>query len=203
MPDRTYGYEPTTRRSFLSAATAGAGVVALGAAGWGLLGSMAPSADVVAASKPIEVDLSGIAEGTEKILTVYRSPVIVRHRRPDEIASAEASDPADLIDPFSRDMFGGKLDSTNDQVRRATHDGRFIALFARCTRLDCVVLSGAGDFKAWFCPCCGTHYDSSGRARKGLAPWNLLLAVTRQTEDGRLLIASTRQSAQGKVFART
>lgn len=203
MPDRTDANEPTTRRGFLSAATAGAGVVALGAAGWGLLDSMAPSSDVVAASKPIEVDLSGLAEGTEQVIKVYRSPVIVRHRRPDEIAAAEAFDPANLIDPFSRNMFGGKLASVDDQLRRSTPDGRFIALFAQCTRLDCVVLSGAGDFGAWFCPCCGTHYDSSGRARKGLAPWNLLLAVTRQTENGRLLIAPTRQSAQAKVFAKT
>ena len=25
----------------------------------------------------------------------------------------------------------------------------------------------------WFCPCHGSHYDSSGRIRKGPAPTNL------------------------------
>ncbi|MEK7266922.1 MAG: Rieske 2Fe-2S domain-containing protein, partial [Pseudomonadota bacterium] len=30
-----------------------------------------------------------------------------------------------------------------------------------------------GDFGGWFCPCHGSHYDNSGRIRKGPAPQNL------------------------------
>ena len=30
-----------------------------------------------------------------------------------------------------------------------------------------------GDFGGWFCPCHGSHYDTSGRIRKGPAPRNL------------------------------
>ena len=30
-----------------------------------------------------------------------------------------------------------------------------------------------GDYNAWFCPCHGSHYDTSGRIRKGPAPTNL------------------------------
>jgi len=30
-----------------------------------------------------------------------------------------------------------------------------------------------GDFNGWFCPCHGSHYDTSGRIRKGPAPKNL------------------------------
>ena len=43
---------------------------------------------------------------------------------------------------------------------------------------NCVPLGNApgdpkGDFDGWFCPCHGSHYDSSGRIRKGPAPLNL------------------------------
>ena len=36
---------------------------------------------------------------------------------------------------------------------------------------------GAGEFGGWFCPCHGSHYDSSGRIRKGPAPENLPVPV--------------------------
>ena len=42
-----------------------------------------------------------------------------------------------------------------------------------CTHLGCVPLGQAGDFNGWFCPCHGSHYDTSGRIRKGPAPKNL------------------------------
>jgi ubiquinol-cytochrome c reductase iron-sulfur subunit len=37
----------------------------------------------------------------------------------------------------------------------------------------CVPLPNAGDYHGWFCPCHGSHYDGSGRVRKGPAPLNL------------------------------
>ncbi|MCP5112785.1 MAG: Rieske 2Fe-2S domain-containing protein, partial [bacterium] len=30
-----------------------------------------------------------------------------------------------------------------------------------------------GEYGGWFCPCHGSHYDTSGRIRKGPAPRNL------------------------------
>ena len=30
-----------------------------------------------------------------------------------------------------------------------------------------------GEYNGWFCPCHGSHYDTSGRIRKGPAPTNL------------------------------
>ena len=47
-----------------------------------------------------------------------------------------------------------------------------------CTHLGCIPLGQKsndphGDFGGWFCPCHGSHYDSSGRIRKGPAPRNL------------------------------
>lgn len=42
-----------------------------------------------------------------------------------------------------------------------------------CTHLGCIPLPNAGDFGGWFCPCHGSHYDTSGRISKGPAPYNL------------------------------
>ena len=42
-----------------------------------------------------------------------------------------------------------------------------------CTHLGCVPLDQKGDYNGWFCPCHGSHYDTSGRIRKGPAPTNM------------------------------
>ena len=49
----------------------------------------------------------------------------------------------------------------------------WLVMVGVCTHLGCVPLGDKGDYKAWFCPCHGSHYDSSGRVRKGPAPKNL------------------------------
>lgn len=35
------------------------------------------------------------------------------------------------------------------------------------------IVGEAGDYGGWFCPCHGSHYDISGRIRRGPAPLNL------------------------------
>lgn len=57
-----------------------------------------------------------------------------------------------------------------------------------CTHLGCVPIGEAGDFGGWFCPCHGSHYDISGRIRKGPAPLNLEVPVYDFPEDGKLVI---------------
>jgi ubiquinol-cytochrome c reductase iron-sulfur subunit len=42
-----------------------------------------------------------------------------------------------------------------------------------CFFRGCVPIGEAGDFGGWYCPCHGSHYDISGRIRKGPAPLNL------------------------------
>ena len=42
-----------------------------------------------------------------------------------------------------------------------------------CTHLGCVPIANAGEFGGYYCPCHGSHYDASGRIRKGPAPLNL------------------------------
>ena len=52
-----------------------------------------------------------------------------------------------------------------------------------CTHLGCVPITGAGDFGGWFCPCHGSHYDTSWRIRKGPAPRNLEVPTYEYVSD--------------------
>lgn len=57
-----------------------------------------------------------------------------------------------------------------------------------CTHLGCVPIGEAGDFGGWFCPCHGSHYDISGRIRKGPAPLNLEIPTYEFPEEDKLVI---------------
>lgn len=57
-----------------------------------------------------------------------------------------------------------------------------------CTHLGCVPIGEAGDFGGWFCPCHGSHYDISGRARKGPAPLNLEVPEYDFPDDDHVII---------------
>lgn len=54
-----------------------------------------------------------------------------------------------------------------------TKDPKWLVLLGICTHLGCVPISHAGEYGGYFCPCHGSHYDLSGRIRKGPAPYNL------------------------------
>ena len=79
--------DDTERRDFLYFATAGAGVVASGAALWPLINQMNPSADVRALAT-ISVDISGLAEGTQLTVNWRGKPVFIRYRTQAEMAQA-------------------------------------------------------------------------------------------------------------------
>ena len=44
-----------------------------------------------------------------------------------------------------------------------------------CTHLGCVPSIGAGDYNGYYCPCHGSHFDGSGRVRRGPAPTNMVV----------------------------
>ena len=52
-------------------------------------------------------------------------------------------------------------------------DPQWLVMLGVCTHLGCVPLNDKGDYDGWFCPCHGSHYDTSGRSRKGPAPLNM------------------------------
>lgn len=154
-----------TRREFLyltTAAVAGIGVVGTA---WSFVNSLNPSADVLAVSTT-EVDLSPIQEG-QSITVMWRGkPVFIRYRTPDEVAKAEADDKATLVD------------NQTDAQRVQKDKKQWLVVLGVCTHLGCVPLGqkigdSRGEYGGWFCPCHGSHYDTSGRIRKGPAPRNL------------------------------
>ena len=57
-----------------------------------------------------------------------------------------------------------------------------------CTHLGCVPIANAGDFGGYFCPCHGSHYDASGRIRKGPAPLNLEVPIYEFQDEGNMLV---------------
>ena len=150
----------TTRRDFVvltACATAGVGAAA---AVWPLVSSMNPSADVLALAST-EVDLSTIPVGQSATVMWRGKPVFVKHRTPEEIAEAKADDTASLPDPET------------DEARVKKGKEQWLITVGVCTHLGCVPLNHQGDYNGWFCPCHGSHYDTSGRIRKGPAPHNL------------------------------
>ena len=171
-----------TRRDFLYYATAGAGVVATGAAVWPLVNQMNPSDDVKALAS-IEVDISGVAEGTQLTVKWRGKPVFIRHRTQEEIDAARAVPLDDLVDAASQNVNNPDSDAS-DANRSLDADGKWLVMMGVCTHLGCVPLGdGAGDFGGWFCPCHGSQYDTSGRIRKGPAPTNLEVPMAAFTSE--------------------
>jgi ubiquinol-cytochrome c reductase iron-sulfur subunit len=64
-------------------------------------------------------------------------------------------------------------DPQKDEDRVKEGKAEWLVMLGVCTHLGCVPLKDKGDFNGWFCPCHGSHYDISGRVRKGPAPKNM------------------------------
>jgi ubiquinol-cytochrome c reductase iron-sulfur subunit len=119
---------------------------------------MAPDASVKALAST-EVNISSIIPG-QSITVLWRGkPVFIRRRTQGEIDEAEKVNFDDLPDP----------QSDNERVQNP----EWLVMVGLCTHLGCVPLGQKGDYNGWFCPCHGSHYDTSGRIRKGPAPTNL------------------------------
>ena len=146
------------RRDFILTATTAAGAVGVGAAAWPLIDQMNPDASVKALAST-EVDISGVEPG-QSITVLWRGkPVFIKRRTQEEIDSARSVDLKDLKHP----------EKDEDRAK----DPEWLVMLGVCTHLGCVTLADKGDFNAWFCPCHGSHYDTSGRIRKCPAPTNL------------------------------
>ncbi|CAA7622204.1 Ubiquinol-cytochrome c reductase iron-sulfur subunit [Candidatus Terasakiella magnetica] len=178
MADQAHNAQPSsvdgqTRRDFLLYATSAVGVVGTGIALWPFVHSMNPAADTLALSTT-DVDISAIKPG-QSVTVVWRGkPVFVRHRLPEEIADAGKVDVASLREP----------QKDGDRAKKP----EWLILVGVCTHLGCVPLGQKpadpkGEFGGWFCPCHGSHYDTSGRIRKGPAPANLPVPPYQFTSD--------------------
>jgi ubiquinol-cytochrome c reductase iron-sulfur subunit len=152
-----------TRRDFIHIAAGAAAVGAGVMVAWPLVNSMNPAADTLALST-VEFDTSKVAEGMQIVITWQGKPVFVRNRTAAELQRVIAdNDASDLKEPQT------------DQERTKPGHEPMLVVIGSCTHLGCIPTFGTGDFGGWFCPCHGSHYDASGRIRKGPAPANLVV----------------------------
>ena len=148
----------TNRRDFIFTASYALGAVGVGAAVWPLIDQMNPDASVKALAST-EVDISGVEKG-QSITVLWRGkPVFIRRRTEEEIAKAKDVKLEDLPHP----------ETDEDRAKNP----EWLVMLGVCTHLGCVPLGDKGEYGGWFCPCHGSHYDTSGRIRKGPAPTNM------------------------------
>ncbi|XP_033986437.1 cytochrome b-c1 complex subunit Rieske, mitochondrial isoform X2 [Trematomus bernacchii] len=135
--------------------------------------SMSASADVLALSK-IEVKLSDIPEGKNMTFKWRGKPLFVRHRTEKEITAEAEVNVAELRDP----------QHDKDRVQNP----KWVIVLGVCTHLGCVPIANAGDYGGYYCPCHGSHYDASGRIRKGPAPLNLEVPYYEFVDDDNVIV---------------
>ena len=147
-----------TRRNFLYITTGTFAAAGSAVLVWPFVDQMNPDASVKALAST-EVDLTPILPG-QSITVLWRGkPVFIRRRTSEEIADAKKVKIEELPDP--------QVDE--DRVQNP----EWLIMVGICTHLGCIPLGQKGEYNGWFCPCHGSHYDTSGRIRKGPAPKNL------------------------------
>ena len=170
--------DKTSRRDFLYLSSISIGGVGVAAFMWPFLKSMNPAEDTLALGST-EVDLSDILVGQSITVKWRGKPVFIRRRTQEEISEANNVDVPSLRDPME----------DKDRVQQA----EWLVLEGVCTHLGCVPLGQKmsdtkGEYNGWFCPCHGSHYDTSGRVRKGPAPDNLPVPPYRFISDTKIII---------------
>jgi ubiquinol-cytochrome c reductase iron-sulfur subunit len=188
----THGAGEPNRRDFIVIAGQAFAGVGAALALWPFVHQMNPDASTQALAST-EVDLSPIKEG-QAITVLWRGkPVFIRNRTADEVKQATEMKVADLPDPSARnDALPEKAPAT-DVNRTKKGKENWLVLVGICTHLGCIPkgqsLSDArGEFGGWFCPCHGSHYDTSGRIRKGPAPRNLEVPPYEFVSDSKIKI---------------
>jgi ubiquinol-cytochrome c reductase iron-sulfur subunit len=137
------------------------------------VGSMSASADVLALATA-EFDLSAIDEGSTVTVKWRGKPIFIKHRTEKEIEISNNVDLSTLRD----------VETDAQRVK----DPKWLVVLGVCTHLGCVPTSNAGEYGGWFCPCHGSHYDLSGRIRKGPAPLNLEIPPYQFVGDNKILL---------------
>jgi ubiquinol-cytochrome c reductase iron-sulfur subunit len=171
---------PAQRRDFLKLVTGATAAIGTAAFAWTLIDSMNPSADVIAAGAPMDIDLSKIALGQQVIVRWRGTPILIVNRTPAALKT--------LQDPSLVHRLSDPDSSVHQQPPYAENwhrsiDPEFAVLVGICTHLGCLPsympqpdpTTPAPDWPGgYFCPCHGSKYDLAGRVYSGVpAPYNL------------------------------
>jgi ubiquinol-cytochrome c reductase iron-sulfur subunit len=136
---------------------------------------MNPDASVKALAK-VEVDISKIEKGSQVTAMWRGKPIFIRRRTDEEVQKARKVKLDELKDP----------QKDEDRVKKGKDE--WLVMLGVCTHLGCVPLNQQGEYGGWFCPCHGSHYDISGRIRKGPAPKNMEIPNYEFVSDTKLII---------------
>ena len=173
------------RRDFIHIATIATAAAGAGLVAYPFIDQMNAAGDTKAASS-LEVDVSKVPEGGEIRVLIGGKPFFVRHRTAAEIAAAESVSLSKLPDP----------ETDNDRLMplpSGALNPAILVTSGSCTHLGCVPVGPAqgsvGDYGGWYCPCHGSHYDTSGRIRKGPAPTNLAIPDYEYVSDSIIKIS--------------
>ncbi|HAH09550.1 MAG TPA: ubiquinol-cytochrome c reductase iron-sulfur subunit [Alphaproteobacteria bacterium] len=165
-----------TRRDFIYVAASGMTAAGAVATAIPFIDQMNPARDTLALATT-EVDLASVTPGQSITVMWRKKPVFVRRRTPEEIKAAQDVPVDALPDPQA------------DSARVQSGKEEWLVVLANCTHLGCVPDKGnKGEFGGWLCPCHGSHYDTSGRIRKGPAPLNLAVPEFRFISDTKIVI---------------
>ena len=171
--------EGEPRREFLLLVAGALGGIATVAALVPLINSLNPAADVIAAGAPIDVDLSQMRPGEQRIVAWRSRPVFVVRRTAAQLkALQQPSDTGLLGDPNSTAF----QQPPYAQNWHRSINPEFLVAIGICTHLGCIPRfepqAGGAFGGTWpggyFCPCHGSKYDLSARVFSGMpAPYNL------------------------------
>lgn len=169
-----------TRRDFLNLVTGAFTGLGVAAIAWTVIDSMNPSADVIAAGAPIDIDVSKVEPGQQIVVRWRGDPILLVNRTPEMVKTLQAKPTLDrLSDPNSEVM---------QQPPYAKNWHRSVkpelaVLVGICTHLGCLpqylpkpnstdpVPNWTGGY---LCPCHGSKYDLAGRVYRNVpAPYNL------------------------------
>nr|WP_294508475.1 ubiquinol-cytochrome c reductase iron-sulfur subunit [uncultured Rhodopila sp.] len=195
------------RRDMLSLVTTAATVIGVGAVAWPFIDSMDPSADVIAAGAPIDIDLSKIAAGQQIVVLWRGAPMLVVNRTPEALKTLQ--DPglvARLSDPNS----GVRQQPPYAENWHRSVKPEYAVLVGICTHLGCLPnylpspdpATPAPNWPGgYFCPCHGSKYDLAGRVYAGVpAPYNLPVPPYRFVNDTTVRIGD---NPPGETFTLT
>ncbi|KAM7543301.1 hypothetical protein Aperf_G00000007308 [Anoplocephala perfoliata] len=138
-----------------------------------LVETLGPSASTLAIAT-LEVNLASIPEGKNIAIKWRNKPLFIRHRTQE------------MIDRERKVPLSALRDPETDEQR--VQDPKWLVCIGICTHLGCVPIADAGEFGGYYCPCHGSHFDFSGRIRKGPAPTNMEVPKYKFIDENTLLV---------------
>jgi ubiquinol-cytochrome c reductase iron-sulfur subunit len=182
-----------SKRQFLTTALTVVGAVGTGYLAIPFLSQMQPSVKAMAASAPVEVDLSKMETGQLLRVAWRGKPVWILNRTPEVLATLKTLE-NELRDPQSSESI---QPASSKNPTRSIKPEIFVAV-GLCTHLGCsptfrpeVSPPDLGDKwqGGFFCPCHGSWFDLAGRVYSGVpAPTNLEIPPHRYVTDTLLIV---------------